>query len=390
MSEANISHLLFWPLGRFRRLGFLVLVLVLHFVLIACDSTPVEEESESLQQTKTAKPGDPVVMNTDDQVPPTLELTFGASNPTGIVMDVSPVVNFTPSEKGTVYITGKDGGNCPAKIFETEVSANVNNCVELRSSRSTAQSILDLEGGSYDCRLVVIDQGGNQGYNDSLSFTIVSPTSQAGDLLNQLQDNMSGTTSTVDSTCSSTSSRMSSSRTALSSDENSCVGCEMSSKDSSKVLVKVAEALRHQGLLNSSNLLDLMPKIVELVQKNLKEASTLTNDNKTIVIQNMLGTLISSMKGREVFMPPSSAEPGLSVQTTLLKNITKSSVSNLAAAFETNNTSGRSAASSHNRSGSDLAKDTGNLIDAIVGGGGGGGGVQWGRVVWMPLKWDLL
>ena len=120
MSEANISHRLFEPLGRSRRLGILFLVLALHFVLIACDSTPVEEESESLQQTKTAKPGDPVVVNTDDQVPPTLDLTSGASNPTGIVMDASPVVNFTPSEKGTVYITGKDGGNCPAKILETE------------------------------------------------------------------------------------------------------------------------------------------------------------------------------------------------------------------------------------------------------------------------------
>ena len=78
MSEANISHRLFEPLGRSRRLGVLFLVLVLHFVLIACDSTPVEEESESLQQTKTAKPGDPVVVNTDDQEPWEINLNTGA------------------------------------------------------------------------------------------------------------------------------------------------------------------------------------------------------------------------------------------------------------------------------------------------------------------------
>ena len=59
MSEANFSHRLFKPLGSSRRFGFLVMVLVLHFVLLACDSTPVEEESESLQQTETAKPDDP-------------------------------------------------------------------------------------------------------------------------------------------------------------------------------------------------------------------------------------------------------------------------------------------------------------------------------------------
>ena len=78
MSESNISHRLFVPLGRSRRLGFLILVLVLHFVLIACDSTPVEEESESLQQTKTAKPDDPAVVNTDDQDPPQISLNTGA------------------------------------------------------------------------------------------------------------------------------------------------------------------------------------------------------------------------------------------------------------------------------------------------------------------------
>ena len=74
MSEANFSHRLFRPLGSSRRLGFLVLVLVLHFVLIACDSTSVEEESESLQQTETAKPDDPVVVNTDDQDPSEISL----------------------------------------------------------------------------------------------------------------------------------------------------------------------------------------------------------------------------------------------------------------------------------------------------------------------------
>ena len=319
MSEANFSHRLFRHLGNSRHLGFLVLVLVLHFVLIACDSTPVEEESESLQQTETAKPDDPVVVNTDDQDPPEISLNVGAY-PTGIVMDTSPVVNFTSDEKGTVYITGNDGGSCPAKIFTTEVSAGANNCVELHSSNSTARSIVDMEGGIYDCRLVLIDQGGNQDYVN-LSFTIVSPTSQAGDLLNQLQDNMSGTNSTVDSTCSSTSSRLSSSRTALSSSNgNSCVGCEMTPAQSSKVLAKVAEALRNQGMLNSSNLLNLMPKIVELVQKNLKEAELDQNgDQITRVVKNMLGTLISKMNGKEAFMSPSSAEPGLTVQTTLLK-----------------------------------------------------------------------
>ena len=77
MNDANFSRRLFRPLGTSRHLGFLVLVLVLHFVLIACDSTPVEEESESLQQTKTAKPGDPVVVNTDDQDPPQISLYTG-------------------------------------------------------------------------------------------------------------------------------------------------------------------------------------------------------------------------------------------------------------------------------------------------------------------------
>ena len=78
MSETNFFLRLFRPLVNFRRLGFLVLVLTLHFALIACDSTPVEEESESLQQTKTAKPGDPVVVNTDDQEPREISLNTGA------------------------------------------------------------------------------------------------------------------------------------------------------------------------------------------------------------------------------------------------------------------------------------------------------------------------
>ena len=71
-------------------------------------------------------------------------------------------MNFSSDEKGTVYITGNDGGSCPAKIFSTEVSAGADNCVELHSSNSTARSIVDMEGGSYDCRLVLIDQGGTR------------------------------------------------------------------------------------------------------------------------------------------------------------------------------------------------------------------------------------
>ena len=88
MSETNFFLRLFRPLGNSRHLVFLVLVLVLHFVLIGCDSTPVEEESEYLQHTKTAKPDDPVVVNTDDQDPPEISLNAGAY-PTGIVMDTS-------------------------------------------------------------------------------------------------------------------------------------------------------------------------------------------------------------------------------------------------------------------------------------------------------------
>ena len=78
ISESNISYRLFRALGNSRRLGFIVLLLVLQFVLIACDSTPVEEESESLQHTETAMPNDPVVVNTDDQDPPQISLNTGA------------------------------------------------------------------------------------------------------------------------------------------------------------------------------------------------------------------------------------------------------------------------------------------------------------------------
>ena len=67
----------------------------------------------------------------------------------------------------------------------------------------------------------------------------------------------------------------------------------MTPVQSSNVLAKVAEALRNQGMLNSSNLLNLMPKLVELVQKNLKEAELDQNgDQITRVVKNMLGTLI--------------------------------------------------------------------------------------------------
>ena len=117
----------------------------------------------------------------------------------------------------------------------------------------------------------------------------------------------------------------------------------MTPAQSSAVLAKVAEALKDQGMLNSSNLLDLMPKIVELVQKNLKEAELDQNgDQITRVVKNMLGTLISKMNGKEAFMTPSSAEPGLTVQTTLLKQITSTSISNLGEAFEAKHSSARS------------------------------------------------
>ena len=347
------------------RLLVLTLLFVVHFIFVACDTAPVEEEQDTLQ---TAKPDNPVVVTTDDQVPPEISLNSGAY-PTGIIMDTSPIVNFTSNETGDVYITANSGGNCPAKLFLTKVTADGNNCVELYSSSSTARSITELVGGSYDCRLVMIDPGGNQDFVD-FNFTIVSPTSQAGDLLNNLQDNMSGTTTTTNSTCSSNSSQASPGRNAFSSNADSsgsCDGCEMTAEQSSAVLVKVAEDLKNAGLLESSNLLDLIPKMVEYVQKNLKEASLGQADNQTTrVVQDMLGTLISSMKGREAFMIPSSAEPGMSVQTTLLKNITQTSVSNLAAAFETH-ASGRSSGKNHDRSASDLANDAGSLIGAIVG-----------------------
>ena len=84
-------------------------MLVLQFVLIACDSTPVEEESESLQQTKTAKPDDPVVVNTDDQ-----DLSVNQSEYWGhliiIVIDTSPVVNFISDENKELSIHLNDGG----------------------------------------------------------------------------------------------------------------------------------------------------------------------------------------------------------------------------------------------------------------------------------------
>ena len=183
------------------RLLVLTLLFVVHFIFVACDTAPVEEEQDTLQ---TAKPDNPVVVTTDDQVPPEISLNSGAY-PTGIIMDTSPIVNFTSNETGDVYITANSGGNCPAKLFLTKVTADGNNCVELYSSSSTARSITELVGGSYDCRLVMIDPGGNQDFVD-FNFTIVSPTSQAGDLLNNLQDNMSGTTTTTNSTCSSNSS----------------------------------------------------------------------------------------------------------------------------------------------------------------------------------------
>ena len=153
------------------------------------------------------------------------------------------------------------------------------------------------------------------GTTDDTTDTGTTTTTLASTVILELSANLSSTSSSRQSRVSSRSTSKTLSNSLTSSQITSVV-------DAATLAVSSA------GMNNSEDLIQIMPKIIEGAQANLKWLG-ISDPSKIIKVINVIdNSLVKSINGRSSNLPSDSAESGSTATETVLKKITSTSVAN--------------------------------------------------------------